>query len=171
MDDDRSTRLGRRLGFGEGSGHDLGMSLKRSTRRGGGGRRSGLGLFEPLGAKARSARVAEWVDRPVKVGGGERQRASRSGVRGSGGERTAAGGRRTEGGASEAYYSSRVVRKAMMASICLSSMCAPWWHAQPRLLASARNFVSSGVWMTSAHTSGGTSRSQESSSGGGSLGR
>ena len=61
----------------ERTGHDLGKSLRRSTRRGGGGRRGGLGLFGPFDAKERSARVTERSVRSLRVRegvGGNRSR-------------------------------------------------------------------------------------------------
>ena len=84
--------------LGERTGHDLGTSLRRSTRRGGGGRRGGLGLFGPFGAKERSARVTERSVRSLRVRegvGGNRSRVREAcGChRGTGG---AGSGRRTE---------------------------------------------------------------------------
>ena len=69
--------LGRLLELGERAGHDLGTSLRRSTHHSGGGRRGGLGLNGPLGAKGRSARATERSEKTVRVregAGGERSR-------------------------------------------------------------------------------------------------
>ena len=82
--------LGRLLELGERAGHDLETSLRRTTRQGGSGRRGGLGLNGPFGAKARSARATERSVRTVRVregGGGGRSRV-REVVGGRGTERS-----------------------------------------------------------------------------------
>ena len=93
------------LDLGERAGHDLGARLRRSTRRGGGGRRGGLGRFGLFGAKARSARVTEAPVGGVRVreGGG----ACRSRVR-DGAARAVGGGTSGRG----RYERSEVGREA-----------------------------------------------------------
>ena len=66
------------MGGGEIAGHELGASLGRSARRGGGGQRDCLGRFGSFGAKERLARVTEWsvwTVRMRKGEGGDRSRA------------------------------------------------------------------------------------------------
>ena len=85
------------------TGHDLDASFRRSTHRGGGGRRGGLGLFGPFGTKERSARVTERSGRALRVRegvGGNRSRVREAfGCHRGTGERGAVGAERGDGAA------------------------------------------------------------------------